>query len=156
MEGIRTRDPERRMGGLTFITFQYESPPIRNATGRSSCKTVLGSANSILMPRDKFPTSCVTAGCGESVCALSKALIWIVQLEQIPAISNRTSRRWLGGAGRDSNAETLSSRCSVDLYFSSSIEVSVIKHDWLPPSSTQRVILLRTFGPVIRTRAFCR
>ena len=144
------------MGGLSFITFQYESPPIRISTGRSSCKSVLVSANHILLPRAKFPTSCGTASCGESVCALSKALIWIVQLDQIPVMSNRTSRRWLGGAGRDSNAETLSSQCSMVLNFRSSIQVFVIKLDWLPPSSTQRVILLSPVGPVIRTRAVCR
>jgi len=138
-EGINTRVSVRRIGELSFITFQYESPPMRISTGKSFCKSVLGSAKRNLRPRARFPTTCGTAGCGESVCALSKALIGIIQLDQIPVTLNRTSLRRLGGAGCDSNAETFSSRCLMVLSFRSSINLSVIKLDWLSLSSTQRV-----------------
>jgi hypothetical protein len=84
MVGMSTKDSKRHVGEPSFIIFQYESPPMRFSTGKSSSKSVLGSANRILRARDKFPTSCGTAGCGESVCALSKALIGIVQFDQTP------------------------------------------------------------------------
>ena len=124
MEGINTKVSERRIGELSLITFQYEVPPMRIATGKCSCKSVLRSANYNLRPRAKFPTSCGTASCGESVCVLSKALIGIVQFDQIPVTLNRTSLRRVGGSGCDSNVETFSSRFSMVLTFRSNIKVS--------------------------------
>ena len=156
MEGINTKVSERRIGELSLITFQYEVPPMRIATGKCSCKSVLRSANYNLRPRAKFPTFYATAGCGESVCTLSKSLIGIVLFDQIPVTLNRTSLSRLGGACCDSNAEKFSSRCSMVLSFRFSIKVSVINIDWLSPSSTQRVILLSPVGPLIRNRAVCR
>ena len=156
MEGISTKDSEMRIGELSFTIFQYESPPMNISKGKSSSESVLGSANCILRPCTKVLTSCGTAGCGESVRVLSKALIGIVQFDQAPVILNRTCLRWLDRADCDSNVETFSPRCSMVFSFRSSIKVSVIKLDWFPLSSTQRVSLLSPVGPVIHTRAVCK
>jgi len=128
---------------------------MRIPSGRSSCLFVLESASHILRPRAKLRISFGTTCCDESVCALSKALIGIVLFDQIPVTLNRTSVRWLGGAGCDSNAEIFGSRLSMVLSYKFSIKVLVINITWLPPSST-RVILLSPMGPTIRTRAACR
>jgi len=145
-----------RIGKLSFTIFQYKSPPMRILTGNSSREFILGSANCIIRPCARVLNSCRTAGCGESVCALSKALIGIVQFDQAPVILNRTSLRWLDRADCNSNAETFSSQCSMILSFRSSIKVSVTKLDLFLPSSTQRVSWLSPVGPVIHTCAVCR
>ena len=72
-----------------------------NSSGKSSWKSFLGSAIRYLRPLARFPVSCGTACCGESLCTLSKALFGIVKFEQVPVTFNRGISRWLGGAGWD-------------------------------------------------------
>jgi len=71
-------------------------------------------------------------------------------------ILNPKSLRRLGWVDCDANAQTVTSLSFMACNFKSSIKDAVIKRDWLPASSTQRVSLLNLVGSVILTCAFCR